>query len=207
MSVLNFDNLPIFRTGDYKGVRFDRDALDGIATAFSTSREEIKIPVKFGELEMGRVCKLWRRGDDLLANFVRLPPEANAALKRGEYQNITVNVLRQAEYDGAAFPWALHEVIVNGAKLPDLENATEPLKAMMFRQLRPKGERLVFRQAWAPELALPSEDDKDIAQMRSIFERAFRGAWLKVYGNERDADEATSRSMRVFDAQAAKKKQ
>lgn len=204
MRLLNFDNVEIFRTGESNGVRFDHDMLDGLVQAFNMVREALKVPVMFGNLEMGRVFKLRRSGDALIASFARLPLEAHAVLKRCEYRDIALNIYRNGEYDGASFPWVLKSVDVLGAKLPDEANASEPLRALMFRQNQPRGERVVFR--WSPELALPSNDDSDLTQIRSAFESTFRGALLKLTGSEQEADEGTARAMNTFDAELAKRK-
>lgn len=156
------DGVEIFSVGRWKGsktVEVTVDDLDKMVNSFNGLNSQVqgfRPPLKLGHAEeqkfldqssghpaLGWVEKIWREGEKILANFVDLPNELIDMVKKRRYNNVSIEMYSEVEYQGNTFTNVLSAVALLGAELPAVKNLKE-LSASLFDDL--DAERLTFTE-------------------------------------------------------------
>lgn len=156
------DSVEIFSIGRWKGsktVEVTSDDLDQMVHSFNSLNSVVqgfRPPLKLGHAEeqkfmdqkgghpaLGWVERIWREGEKILANFVDLPDELIDLVKKRRYNNVSIEMYPEIEYEGNTFRNVLSAVALLGAELPAVKNLKE-LSASLFDDLN--AERLTFTE-------------------------------------------------------------
>ena len=130
---MNLRGVEIFSVGRWNDVKtFDQADLDAMVASFEDLQMGGRAPLKLGHNDdqaitdgqpaLGWVERIYREGDRLLADFTDLPRVLYDAIKAGRYKFTSVELLRDAIFQGKEFPWVLSAVALLGADLPAVSN-------------------------------------------------------------------------------------
>jgi hypothetical protein len=147
----------IFRAGTWNKQTFTEEDLDGIVAAFNAANKAGRVPLKFGHADdeadqpfreglpaLGWVSKVWRAGKDLFADFIDMPTAVFQAVKNGLYKFVSIELLKNAEYEGNRFPYLLDAVALLGADPPAVDGLQDLQKLALSRASFKFAEVLTF---------------------------------------------------------------
>jgi hypothetical protein len=140
----------VFRAGTWNGQTFTKEDLFGIVDSTIAAGLLGRIPLKFGhdsplndgEPAYGWVSRLWVDGDAIKADFTDVPKGVNEAIKNGSYKFCSIELLKNAEYDGAKYPFLLDAIALLGADPPAVAGVSDLQKLAAARAMQ--GERIMF---------------------------------------------------------------
>lgn len=145
----------IFSAGTWNGQTFTEADLDGIVQAFHEAGKAGRVPLKFGHGDsedaqpfreglpaLGWVSKIWRQGKQLMADFTDIPKAVYQAIKNANYKFTSIELLKNAEYDGKRFPHLLDAVALLGAEPPAVDGLSDLQRLVAARAIQ--GERVMF---------------------------------------------------------------
>lgn len=124
----------IFKAGTWNDRTFTEQDLDNMVAAFNATGKAGRVPLKFGHSDdesgqpfreglpaLGWVSKVWRQGKTLFADFIDIPNAVFQAIQKGLYKFVSIEILKNAEYDGKSYPWLLDAVALLGAEPPAVD--------------------------------------------------------------------------------------
>lgn len=134
----------IFSSGKWNGLEFTEADLDAIVASFNELAQAGRVPLKFGHNDeqaitdgqpsIGWVDRVWRDGGKLLADFSNIPQVVYQSIKDKLYNFVSVELLQDAERNGASFPWVLSAVALLGADPPAVSNLSDLSRLVMSRR-------------------------------------------------------------------------
>jgi hypothetical protein len=144
----------IFKSGTWNKQTFTDEDLDKIVQAFHDANKAGRVPLKFGHNEeqawtdgqpaIGWVTKIWRAGANLMADFSDIPENVYEFIKKGMYKFTSIELLKNAEYDGKRFPYVLDAVALLGAEPPAVDGLADLQKLALSRTSFKFAEALQF---------------------------------------------------------------
>lgn len=166
----------LFAVGEWNGMKFSLQDLQGIAASFDAMSLSGKVPLKLGhsgpdarenplsQFALGWVKKVWVAGDRLLADL-DVADKAYEWVNQGFLRHVSVELLKNVRADTRTIPWVLDAVAVLGSDQP----AVGVLQALMQRgQARMTGEsRLAFTRESSTSSEKPKMTEQEIAAMQA----------------------------------------
>lgn len=171
----------IFSAGTWNKQTFTEADLDGIVSAFNEAGKAGRVPLKFGHAEedseqpfreglpaLGWVSKIWRQGKQLMADFTDIPSAVFESIRQGLYKFTSIELLKNAEYDGKRFPHLLDAVALLGAEPPAVDGLADLQRLALSRASFKYAEALQFTAERSVKVSkftsgdLPTMDEKQI---------------------------------------------
>jgi hypothetical protein len=147
----------IFAVGTWNGIDISDADLAAIEHSFNHANLAGRVPLAFGHdgpdardgaPAIGWVKRVWREGKKLLADFMDVPREVYDLVKAGAYKFVSVELLRNAEFNGAVYTHLLDRVALLGKDRPAV-TVLEPLKASRMLPAIPFTAREAYSVAFA----------------------------------------------------------
>lgn len=149
----------IFAAGEWNGLQFTEQDLQGIAASFDAMNLSGRVPLKFGHSgadardgapALGWVERVYREGDKLLADFTSLPGVVYDAIKEGMYKFVSVELLKDVPANTRNIPWVLDAVALLGASQPAVGILKDLQALTMSSGTGLRGaERMAFRRDYS----------------------------------------------------------
>lgn len=132
----------VFAVGKWNGMTFTQEDIKGIADAFASLGDKMRVPLKFGhnneqpitdgQPALGWVDKVWVQGEKLMARFVDMPKVVMDAIKKKRYRNVSIELDMNVMHMGQAYKNVLTGVALLGADIPAV-NTLKDLTHYMSR--------------------------------------------------------------------------
>lgn len=181
---------------------FTEADLDAIVQAFHDASLAGRIPLKFGHGDtdsdqpfreglpaLGWVSKLWRAGKALMADFTDIPGAVYDSIKSGAYKYTSIELLKNAEYDGKRFPYLLDAVALLGADPPAVHGLQDLQKLALSRESLSFAEALQFTATTKP---IHFSGDRKSMTPEEIQAAIAKGVAEATKVNKQAADEAAA---------------
>lgn len=124
----------IFKTGTWKGDKYETADLDAMIDAFDKVgyRPPVKLghSDKVGEPAYGWVERIYRKGQTLLADIADVPKKVYEALKKRHFDTVSSEIYWDLERNGKKFSRALKAVALLGAEIPAVSGLA-PLRTVV----------------------------------------------------------------------------
>lgn len=130
LATRDLKGVEILAPGTWGGDVYTTEHIDAMVAAFPTLRGTIDPPGKLGHDRtqalaqvdgfpaIGWVDRLYRDGDKLLADFVKVPARVGDIIAAGGYDKVSSEIYFDKEIDGTTYPRVLRAVSFLGADLP-----------------------------------------------------------------------------------------
>lgn len=168
----------IFKVGKHNNLEFTEADLDAIVQAFTSFKDETRIPLKFGhnneqpftdgQPALGWVDRVWRDGKTLFADFVGLPTVVFNAVKNGLYRNVSIELLKGIERDGTSFPWVLDAVALLGADTPAVRGLKD-LQALTMSAKNLNGVKFKSAVVFTSSTNIGAKTSMTLEEMQAAF--------------------------------------
>lgn len=134
LATRDLKGVEILAPGNWGGDAYTTDHIDAMVAAFPALRGTIDPPGKLGHDRtqalaqvdgfpaIGWVDKLYREGDKLLADFVKVPARVGDIIAAGGYDKVSSEIYFDKEIDGTTYPRVLRAVSFLGADLPAVKS-------------------------------------------------------------------------------------
>jgi hypothetical protein len=165
----------VFSAGTWNGLTFTEADLDGIVQAFQELDSAGRVPLKLGHSDeqpitdgqpaLGWVQRLWRQGRRLMADFTGLPSAVYNSIRNGLHKYVSIELLRDAEFQGKKYPAVLDAVALLGADIPAVANLDDLQRLAHTRSIT--GTRLAFSRDFALPEDQPAAEDPAIQKLRN----------------------------------------
>ncbi|MGE3651558.1 MAG: hypothetical protein AB7G10_24725 [Reyranellaceae bacterium] len=115
----------IFKAGVWNGETTTVADLDAMVAAFN--EVGFRPPLKRGhdraegQPALGWVSRIWRVGTSLFADIVDITPEVYAAIRRREYDNVSIEAFFNMRRNGRVFPMVLKALGLLGGQTPAVD--------------------------------------------------------------------------------------
>lgn len=190
---VNVDNVPIFASGVWNGVKIEDKDLDAMVASNLALRETLSPPLKLGHDNGQKVAKesglpscgwvsnLKKVGNQVLATFNNVPDQVAELIRKRAYRFVSPEVLPSYKFDGKDYPWTLWGVAILGNEVPAIKNLGEISKLFGAETFASK----VFcfsESAGALKLEIPVKTES-----KSCFASMFCDRLAKFAGNSEGA--------------------
>lgn len=127
------ENVPIFASGIWNGVRIKDTDLDSMVTSYEQLKDVLHPPLKLGHSEdqgivkesgfpsIGWVSELKRVGSQILGTFTDVPQVLADLIKKRAYRFVSPEVLPLYKYNEKQYPWTLWGVAILGNEVPAIK--------------------------------------------------------------------------------------
>lgn len=134
LATRDLKGVEILAPGTWGGDVYTTDHIDAMVAAFGNLRGTIDPPGKLGHDRtqalaqvdgfpaIGWVDNLYRDGDKLLADFVKVPARVGDIIAAGGYDKVSSEIYFDKEIDGTTYPRVLRAVSFLGADLPAVKS-------------------------------------------------------------------------------------
>lgn len=134
LATRDLKGVEILAPGTWGGDVYTTEHIDAMIAAFPTLRGTIDPPGKLGHDRsqalaqvdgfpaIGWVDNIYRSGDKLLADFVRVPAMVGDIIAAGGYDKVSSEIYFDKEIDGTTYPRILRAVSFLGADLPAVKS-------------------------------------------------------------------------------------
>jgi len=133
MSTVTLQNVPIFATGVWNGIKIGENELDQMVLSFEALKGVLTPPVKLGHddkqeiaVQSGQPAVGWigsvkRVGKKILATFTDVPTVVADVIKSKGYRFVSPEVLPSYKFNNQDYPWTLWGVALLGAEVPAIK--------------------------------------------------------------------------------------
>jgi FtsZ-binding cell division protein ZapB len=148
----------ILREGTWNDVTFTKQDLDDIVNNFHKLKEVHHVPLKFGHNDdqkvtdgqpaIGWIERVYRKGEDLFADFAHVPQVVMDAIKAKRYRTVSIEVMKDAKLNGEEIKtWFLDAVALLGADQPAVSGLADLADLSFSRATIVDGKRVAFGKA------------------------------------------------------------
>jgi len=148
----------IFKTGTWNGIKFTEKDLDDIVNNFATLKDVHNVPLKFGhntkqpltdgQPALGWIDRVYRKGEDLYADFSNVPTIVMDAINSKKYRTTSIEVIKNAKHNGKKIKsWILDAVALLGADQPAVSGLQDLADLSFARVSFENGESVTFSKA------------------------------------------------------------
>lgn len=144
----------IFAVGKWNGKAFSAEDLQSIVDNFSSFKDLLKVPLKFGhndeqpvtdgEPALGWVEKVWVEGTKLMAEFSDVPSVVMNAIKKKLYRKVSIELDIDVNHKGKSYDYVLSGVALLGADIPAVSTLADLDSFMARRAAFSSGRRAAF---------------------------------------------------------------
>lgn len=129
--------IDIFAVGEWNGDKYSDKDLDQIVQSFDETRDYLKPYVKLGHGEeqsllrsdelpaAGYIDKIYRKGQKIVADLVRVPKKIYELIKRQAYTKISSELFVNLKVKGKKYPLALKSIALLGGETPAVHTLDE----------------------------------------------------------------------------------
>jgi len=179
---MNLKGRHIFKVGTWNGITFTKSDLDSIVNNFAMLRNIHHVPLKFGHNKnqpmtdgqpaIGWIDNVYRKGQDLFADFSDVPKIVMDAIGRKRYRTTSIEARKGAKLDGKEISsWFLDAVSLLGADQPAVSGLESLADLSLARASFEDSKLVVFSEAgnFNP---LEKENDMDKAELKAAMDEA-----------------------------------
>lgn len=180
---MDIQGAELFAVGKWNEIEFTEADLDAMVESFQALALAGRVPLKLGHNQeqpftdgqpaLGWVSRVWRDGKKLFGDFTAMPRVVYDAVKQGIYKFVSVELLRESEYDGSKYPWVLSAVALLGADIPAVSGLKDlQTLAMSRRAALRSGVALTFtRDVSTSGGRKTMADEKDTPDLAKVMEQ------------------------------------
>lgn len=133
------EGVEIFAAGTWNGDTYSVEDLDTMVEAYAATSAKWKPPIKLGHAKnqkllqadgmpaAGRIGKLYRRGEKLLADFINVPAMIFELIQKKAYEHVSSEVYWDIQIEGKVYHRMIAAVSMLGADMPAVTNLKEML--------------------------------------------------------------------------------
>lgn len=137
MDVMDIKGVEIFATGTWNGDEYTDKDLDVIVGAFDETKEALKPYIKLGHTDkqelaqadgmpaIGWIDRIYKIGDKLVADFVKVPKKIFELIQTGAYRRVSSEIFINLKLGEKMFPKALKAVSLLGSDTPAVQNLND----------------------------------------------------------------------------------
>jgi hypothetical protein len=128
METFNIKDVEVFGSGEWNGDKYTEADLEALVSAFKESGLKPYLKIGHGEKQgllesdelpaAGWIENLRRRGDKLVADFVRVPKKVYELITAGAYRKVSAEIYVNFKHGDKTLPLALKAVSILGAVTP-----------------------------------------------------------------------------------------
>ncbi|MCK5358323.1 MAG: hypothetical protein KAJ48_08000 [Elusimicrobiales bacterium] len=168
METFDILNRKIFSVGTWNGDKWTEEMLNQAVKAFADTKGKLRPPLKLGHNKeqkitnglpaIGWVDNLRKVGNDLVADFKKIPKVIYELLNAGAYRTVSAEFWQNATIDGKKYPFIFKGLALLGADLPAVDTVSDIIEMYDLKDTETKEYEIELKN----EVKKTKSEDKEM---------------------------------------------